>query len=150
MNVARPLIASSVALLIIGAGACSSLPKDVETDPAVRTMEIDRGLLRQAILNLVKNAFEALSQGGEVTLATRVEGEAVEISVSDTGPGITTAVAERLFEPFFTTKPQGTGLGLGIARQITDEHGGELRWSNSQAQGVTFTIRLPTKRAVSV
>ena len=122
----------------------------VETDPAVRTMEIDRGLLRQAILNLVKNAFEALSQGGEVTLATRVEGEAVEISVSDTGPGITTAVAERLFEPFFTTKPQGTGLGLGIARQITDEHGGELRWSNSPAQGVTFTIRLPMKRAVGV
>ncbi len=120
------------------------------TDPAVPTMEIDRGLLRQAILNLVKNAFEALSRGGEVTIASRLEGDAVELAVSDTGSGITTEVAQRLFEPFFTTKPQGTGLGLGIARQITEEHGGELRWRNGPERGVTFTIRLPVKRVVGV
>jgi signal transduction histidine kinase len=122
----------------------------VETDPATPTMEIDRGLLRQAVLNLVKNAFEALSRGGDVTIRSRLDGEAVEVAVSDTGPGITTAVAERLFEPFFTTKPQGTGLGLGIARQITEEHGGELRWTNAPERGVTFTIRLPIKRTVNV
>ena len=122
----------------------------VETDPAVPMMEIDRGLLRQAIWNLVKNAFEALSRGGEVTLASRLVGDTVEISVSDTGSGISPAVAERLFEQFFTTKPQGTGLGLGITRQITDEHGGEIRWANREGGGVTFTIRLPVKRAVDV
>jgi signal transduction histidine kinase len=122
----------------------------VETDPDVPMMEIDRGLLRQAILNLVKNAFEALSRGGKVTIVSRLVGEAVEVSVSDTGSGITEAVAERLFEQFFTTKPQGTGLGLGIARQITEEHGGEIRWANGPSGGVTFTIRLPVKRAVNV
>ncbi|MBI1735574.1 MAG: hypothetical protein HYR51_10400 [Candidatus Rokubacteria bacterium] len=122
----------------------------VETDPAVPTMEIDRGLLRQAILNLVKNAFEALSRGGVVTIRSRLDGETVEVAVSDTGPGITTAVAQRLFEPFFTTKPQGTGLGLGIARQITEEHHGELRWQNGPERGVTFTIRLPLKRLPDV
>jgi signal transduction histidine kinase len=122
----------------------------VKTDPAVPMIEIDRTLLRQAIHNLVKNAFEALSRGGEVTIASRLDGEVVEISVSDTGPGISSEVAERLFEQFFTTKPQGTGLGLGITRQITEEHGGEIRWANAPDRGVTFTIRLPVKRPVVV
>ena len=86
---------------------------------------------------------------GALTLASRRDGDAVEISVSDSGPGIPDEVAGRLFEPFFTTKPQGTGLGLGIARQITEEHGGELRWESVPGGGATFTIRLPVKRAAS-
>jgi signal transduction histidine kinase len=118
----------------------------VETDPTVPLMEIDRGLLRQAVLNLVKNGLEALSRGGELTLASRRDGDSVEITVSDTGEGIAEDVARRLFEPFFTTKPQGTGLGLGIARQITEEHGGEIRWASQRGKGSRFTLRLPIKR----
>ncbi len=121
----------------------------VATDPTVPMMEIDRALLRQAILNLVKNAMEALSRGGALTIESRCEGEAVTIAVSDTGGGITAEVAERLFEPFFTTKPQGTGLGLSITRQIIEEHGGDLAWHNREGAGATFTIRLPIKRPVS-
>jgi signal transduction histidine kinase len=121
----------------------------VATDPAVPMMEIDRALLRQAILNLVKNGMEALSRGGALTIESRCEGEAVTIAVSDTGAGITAEVAERLFEPFFTTKPQGTGLGLSITRQIIEEHGGELAWQNREGAGATFIIRLPIKRPVS-
>ncbi|MEK6665682.1 MAG: ATP-binding protein [candidate division NC10 bacterium] len=117
----------------------------VETDPTVPTMVIDRTLLRQAVLNLVKNGLESLSQGGVLTVATRRLPAAVEIDVTDTGPGITPNVAARLFEPFFTTKPQGTGLGLSISRQIVEEHGGELRWSNAADGGATFTIRLALK-----
>ncbi|HEV8616831.1 MAG TPA: ATP-binding protein [Methylomirabilota bacterium] len=119
----------------------------VETDGNVPMMEIDRGLLRQAIHNLVKNGMEALSRGGELTIASRLAGDAVDIVVSDTGVGIQREVAERLFEPFFTTKPQGTGLGLSIARQITEEHGGELRWENRAGGGATFIIRLPLRRS---
>jgi signal transduction histidine kinase len=121
----------------------------VATDPTVPMMEIDRALLRQAILNLVKNALEALSRGGALTIESRCDGEAVTIAVSDTGGGIPIEVAERLFEPFFTTKPQGTGLGLSITRQIIEEHGGDLGWHNREGAGVTFTIRLPIKRSVS-
>jgi len=121
----------------------------VATDPSVPMMEIDRGLLRQAILNLVKNGMEALSRGGALTIESRCEAAAVEIAVSDTGAGIPAAVAERLFEPFFTTKPQGTGLGLSITRQIIEEHGGELAWHNREGAGATFTIRLPITRPVS-
>jgi signal transduction histidine kinase len=121
----------------------------VATDPSVPMMEIDRGLLRQAILNLVKNGMEALSRGGALTIESRCDAAAVEIAVSDTGGGIPGDVAERLFEPFFTTKPQGTGLGLSITRQIIEEHGGELAWHNREGAGATFTIRLPTTRSVS-
>jgi signal transduction histidine kinase len=118
----------------------------VEVDPNVPMMEIDRGLLRQAVLNLVKNGQEALSSGGELTIGSRFDGDAVEIAVSDTGAGIPEDVGPRLFEQFFTTKPQGTGLGLSIARQIAEEHGGELRWANRAGRGATFTIRLPVKK----
>ncbi|MBI2161437.1 MAG: hypothetical protein HYU25_13855 [Candidatus Rokubacteria bacterium] len=122
----------------------------VQIDPSVPMMEIDRTLLRQAILNLVKNGFEALSSGGEITIASHFDGEAVDISVSDTGTGIPEDVAPRLFEQFFTTKPQGTGLGLSIARQIAEEHGGEIKWANRPGRGATFTIRLPIKRTANV
>ncbi|PYM64277.1 MAG: hypothetical protein DME11_14290 [Candidatus Rokuibacteriota bacterium] len=126
------------------------LTVSVAIDPNVPMMEIDRGLLRQAALNLVKNGLEALSSGGELTIASRFDGETVEISVSDSGGGIPSDVAPRLFEQFFTTKPQGTGLGLPIARQITEEHGGEIRWANRPGRGAVFTIRLPIKRPVNV
>src|SRR5881409_2203756 len=122
----------------------------VEVDPNVPMMEIDRGLLRQAALNLVKNGLEALSSGGELTIASHFDGDTVEISVSDSGGGIPSDVAPRLFEQFFTTKPQGTGLGLSIARQIAEEHGGEIRWANRPGRGAVFTIRLPIKRPVNV
>jgi len=121
-----------------------------EIDPAVPMLEIDRGLLRQAILNLVKNGLEALSRGGELILTSRLVGEAVEISVADTGPGIDAGVSHKLFEQFFTTKPQGSGLGLSITRQITEEHGGELIWKNRPGGGAVFTIRLPIRRTVHV
>lgn len=122
----------------------------VEVDPTVPMLEIDRSLLRLAVLNLVKNGLEALSSGGELTIGSRFDGEGVEISVSDSGGGIPDHVGPRLFEQFFTTKPQGTGLGLSIARQIAEEHGGELRWANRAPRGATFTIRLPVKKAAHV
>jgi two-component system, NtrC family, sensor kinase len=119
----------------------------VATDPAVPTLEIDRTLLRQAILNLVKNGLEALSRGGELTIGSRATEQGVEIVVADTGPGIAAEVGERLFEQFFTTKPQGTGLGLSISRQIIEEHGGDLAWANRPGGGAEFTIRLPSTRS---
>ena len=122
----------------------------LETDPTVPPMAIDRSLLRQAVLNLVKNGLEALSQGGVLTATTRCLDGTVEIAVSDTGPGIPLEVGQRLFEQFFTTKPQGTGLGLSISRQIVEEHGGRIGWSSVIGAGTTFTISLPIKRAEHV
>jgi signal transduction histidine kinase len=119
---------------------------DVSTDVTVPPMAIDRSLLRQAVLNLIKNGLEAVSQGGTLTVTTRRLDDTVEIAVTDTGPGISVEVGERLFEQFFTTKPQGTGLGLSITRQIAEEHGGQVRWSSRPGEGTTFMIALPIKR----
>jgi signal transduction histidine kinase len=119
----------------------------VATDPSVPPMEIDRTLLRQAVLNLVKNGLEAVSRGGTLTLTTSRVGETVEISISDTGPGISPEVGRRLFEQFFTTKPQGTGLGLSISRQIVEEHGGKIRWHSTPGAGATFTMIVPIQKA---
>jgi signal transduction histidine kinase len=119
---------------------------DVKTDRSLPPMAIDRTLLRQAVLNLIKNGLESLAQAGALTVATRRVDDAVEITVSDSGPGIQPEVGRRLFEQFFTTKPQGTGLGLYISRQIVEEHGGELRWASQPGSGATFTVHLPVKR----
>jgi signal transduction histidine kinase len=120
---------------------------EATTDQAVPPMAIDRTLLRQAILNLVKNGLEALGRGGKLTVATRRVDDQVEIAIRDTGPGIAPDVGKRLFEQFFTTKPQGTGLGLYISRQIIEEHGGTLRWESAPGAGTIFTASLPIKRA---
>jgi signal transduction histidine kinase len=117
------------------------------TDPTLPPMEIDRTLLRQAVLNLIKNGLEVLSKGGKLSVTTRRLDDTVEIAVSDTGPGIPPEVGRRLFEQFFTTKPQGTGLGLSICRQIVEEHGGQIRWTSTPGAGTTFTISLPLKRS---
>jgi signal transduction histidine kinase len=119
---------------------------EATTDQTVPPMAIDRTLLRQSILNLVKNGLEALGRGGKLTVSTRRVDDQVEIAIQDTGPGIAAEVGDRLFEQFFTTKPQGTGLGLYISRQIIEEHGGTLRWKSAPGAGTTFTATLPIKR----
>jgi len=119
---------------------------EATTDQTVPPMAIDRTLLRQAILNLVKNGLEALGHGGSLTASTRRVDDHVEIAIRDTGPGIAPDVGKRLFEQFFTTKPQGTGLGLYISRQIIEEHGGTLSWESAPGAGTTFKALLPIKR----
>jgi signal transduction histidine kinase len=138
----------AVAEFVRPLAARQAIEVKVATDPAVPPMEIDRTLLRQAVLNLVKNGIEAVSQGGTLTLTTAHVGETVEIAVSDSGAGISPEVGRRLFEQFFTTKPQGTGLGLSISRQIVEEHGGKIRWHSTPGAGATFTMALPIKRAL--
>jgi two-component system, NtrC family, sensor kinase len=109
---------------------------------------VDDAQLRQALLNLLRNAAEAVAEGGgHVTLATRLArseaGDHVEILVGDTGPGIAEETAPKLFDAFFSTKEGGTGLGLALTRQIIREHGGDIRVESQPGQGATFIISLP-------
>jgi two-component system, NtrC family, nitrogen regulation sensor histidine kinase NtrY len=111
----------------------------------------DRDQLTQVLVNLVKNAEEAMSQqgGGTVTVRTFASGTQAILEVSDSGPGIPEALKERLFEPYVTSKPQGTGLGLAIALRIAQEHEGRLVAENvanpdaPDATGATFRLSLP-------
>jgi signal transduction histidine kinase len=113
----------------------------------------DEGFLRQALLNLARNAAEACASanGGRVTL----RGEMVRngdtgfqrITVSDNGPGIADAALPNLFRPFFTTKPQGTGLGLAVVQKIIVQHGGQVEARNQPQGGAAFIVTLPECRA---
>ena len=121
-------------------------------------MRLDAGQIRQGLLNLVRNAAEAMPEGGTLTLRvneiSNVEPQtsnfeirnpqsAIVIEVTDTGEGIPPENLERIFEPFFTNKEGGTGLGLAIARQIAADHGGSLTCESTQGVGTTFRLTLP-------
>ena len=123
---------------------------DVALAPELPLARIDPGQLRQCLLNLLRNATEAVAgrPNPAVSLATRPGTEAtIEIVVSDNGPGLPTEVQARLFEPFVSTKTGGTGLGLALTHQIIREHGGELRVESRPERGATFTVVLPHARA---
>ena len=109
----------------------------------------DRTLLQQVILNLVKNAIEAMVAGRAAVktlrLVTTQDGNSVvSLSVQDSGPGITPENGTHVFDPFFTTKSSGTGLGLPISRKIIQDHGGELRLTKTDSNGCAFEITLPS------
>jgi len=103
------------------------------------------GQLNQMWMNLLANAAQAVANGGEVRVSTRLEGDAVRVSVSDTGAGIAAEHLDRIFEPFFTTKPvgEGTGLGLSITYGIVERHGGTIKVESRPGAGTTFTVVLP-------
>lgn len=107
-------------------------------------VSFDSPKIRQVLINLIKNAMEAMLRGGELTVRTRVVGPNVEVSVSDTGEGMAPDVAANIFQPYFTTKAGGTGLGLAICSFIVKEqHGGCILVESAPGQGSTFTIQLP-------
>jgi signal transduction histidine kinase len=103
----------------------------------------DARKLRQVVLNLVKNAAEAAGQGGRVEVEVSAGEEGAAVTVSDSGPGLTDEVRERLFEPFFTRKDGGTGLGLAVSKGIVEAHGGRLEADRAPMGGARFTVRLP-------
>jgi GAF domain-containing protein/CheY-like chemotaxis protein len=103
--------------------------------------------LREVLTNLILNAVDALPRGGEIRVATRESADRVEVSVTDTGVGMSDSVRRRIFEPFFSTKgPSGTGLGLAMVYGIVSRHGGEILVDTAPGAGSTFTIRLPVGR----
>jgi signal transduction histidine kinase len=108
----------------------------------------DRTQLQQVILNLIRNAIEAMvhvpPHARRLRLATSLgEGSTVVLCIQDSGPGIPAENTDRVFEPFFTTKPSGMGLGLSICRTIVEEHGGGLQLMKTDAEGCVFEIALP-------
>ncbi|WP_240358948.1 sensor histidine kinase, partial [Myxococcus vastator] len=118
---------------------------DVVRDFALDTPHVlaDEGQLRQVFLNLLRNSREAMPSGGRLTIITRPAEDAVEVTVRDTGQGMTEEARQHLFEPFFTTKEGGTGLGLAVSQQILQAHGGSLSCQSIPGQGTAFVLRLP-------
>jgi two-component system sensor kinase FixL len=116
----------------------------VEETP-LPAITFDPQQVHQVLINLLKNAIEAMPTGGEITITSRVKGNNLEISVADTGVGMPPEVAGNIFQPYFTTKEKGTGLGLAICQNIIAEHGGCLLADSAPDRGATFTIQLPLR-----
>jgi signal transduction histidine kinase len=114
-------------------------------EPPELTFLADPELIEQAVLNLLKNALEAVGArpDGCVRLVCARENGAASITVVDNGPGLTPAQAEAVFTPFYTTKPGGSGIGLSLARQIALAHGGRLEHVAPSGGGAAFRLLLP-------
>jgi signal transduction histidine kinase len=119
----------------------------VESPPGPVTVRADAGQMRQALVNLVKNGLEALDGSGRVSVEARPAGPNLQITVADTGPGLTEEQRAGLFTPGFTTKTHGSGLGLTIVDRIVSEHGGTIAVDSAEGRGTTFTIRMPREES---
>lgn len=113
------------------------------TVPDDMPLEIDTSLMNQVMMNLIRNALDAIpSRDGKVSVVVTVSDSRPVISISDNGSGIDPAELPNLFQPFYTTKPDGSGVGLSLSRQIVRSHGGELRLLSVPGKGTTLTITL--------
>ncbi len=116
---------------------------DLEVERPLPSATFDEAQLRQALLNLLRNAREAMPGGGAVDVRVAPEGMSVVIDVADRGGGIPEPIRARVFDPFFSTKGEGTGLGLAITRHIVESHGGTVTCEPREGGGTRFRIALP-------
>ena len=118
---------------------------ETSLDPDLSRVHIDSGQLVQVLMNLAVNARDAMPRGGRLTIETRQRGDAVTLTVRDTGAGMTPEICARIFEPFFTTKEagKGTGMGLAVVHGIVEQAGGRIEVETAPGAGTTFRIVLP-------
>jgi signal transduction histidine kinase len=117
----------------------------LELTPDPGPCRLDPDQIKQVLINLIKNAIEAMPQGGLVTIGTRGNTRGVFVDVKDTGSGIPQEHLNEIFNAFFTTKEKGTGLGLAVSLKILNDHNGELLVASREGEGSVFSVRLPRK-----
>jgi signal transduction histidine kinase len=113
--------------------------------PDLAPSRVDAGRLKQAFLNILINARQATSEGGEIIVRTRNVPGGIEIDFIDTGTGISDKDLPHIWDVYYSTKPTGTGLGLPTARKIVEEHGGSIRMDTQVGKGTCFTVFLPVQ-----
>lgn len=134
-------------LRLLSSDRDGSCEYETQLEQGLPSVRADAEQLRQVLINLIRNAAQAMGGRGTVTITTRSRAEStdrsVEIAVTDRGPGITAEVRPHLFVPFFTTRAQGTGLGLAISERIVQEMGGRIEVLTAVGSGSTFSVQLP-------
>lgn len=142
----RGIVEEACALALVGVAA-KGVTVSFDYDPAVDQVLADRVQIQQVVLNLIRNAIDAMDEGDQrrlaITVAAGEPGMAL-VSVADTGPGVSPDIAARLFQPFITTKPEGMGVGLSISRTIVESHGGRIWAEATPGGGATFRFSLRT------
>jgi signal transduction histidine kinase len=131
--------------------ALAGVTLEVQVEPGLPEVAADENQIRQALLNLVRNAREAMTGGGrlQVSVTAGAPGQ-LRIAIADTGPGIAPEHLANIFDPFFSTKEKGTGLGLPLVQQIVAEHGGRIEVASGAQGGTVFVINLPALGAEEV
>lgn len=137
----------SVAVLARHAAVTGRVILELEVDPALPDIECDAEQLKQVLLNLVINAAQATEDHGTVAISCRAFSGKLFIDVRDEGVGVPPEKLDMIFEPFFTTKESGTGLGLAVAANIIEQHGGHLTARHNNSRGMTFQIELPCEQS---
>ncbi|MFN7733355.1 MAG: sensor histidine kinase [Pirellula sp.] len=118
-------------------------------DPNLPNIWLNSSALQAALINLVKNALEAMPDGGELFIHTYNTPSGVAIDMIDTGCGMDETTAMRMFEPFYSTKPEGSGLGLPTTRKIIEAHGGRISVQSEVGRGTKFVIEFPTPMRIA-
>jgi two-component system sensor kinase FixL len=138
------LVEEACALALVGAKE-RGITVHISQDPSMPRAVVDRVQVQQVLLNLIRNAVEAMETSAVRDLAVRTvtREDRIVISVSDTGSGIAPEIAPRLFQPFVTTKPEGMGIGLSVCRTIVEAHGGRLWIEPNPVGGSIFQFTLP-------
>ena len=114
-----------------------------EIPESLPLIPIDQDKLKQAFLNLFKNALDSMPNGGKLSVFVDQDAQGVKITIRDTGTGIASETLENIFEPFFTTKGGGSGLGLAITHNIISDHGGSIEVESRVNEGTAFVLMFP-------
>ena len=122
---------------------CISLKENYASD--LPQILLDTKQIKQAFLNILKNSFESMPEGGELSITTRLKDENVEVKITDTGSGINRSDIRRVFDPFYSTKVKGTGLGLALTMKTVEGHGGDINCESTIAKGTTMIISFPVE-----
>ena len=123
--------------------AAAGIRVAVKQDIEATSIRVDVDLMKQAILNIVVNAFEAMPDGGELRIECAMYNDEAEIRISDTGTGIPPELREKIFRLYYTTKPEGSGIGLAMTFRIVQLHDGAIDFTSEPGNGTTFVLRLP-------
>ena len=115
-------------------------------DSDLPVVMLDKSLMRQALVNLCRNAIEAMPDGGSIDLLTRTRGDDVVMEIIDTGKGMDEKTRSQMFQAFFSTRSGGSGLGLPTVRRVVEAHHGRISCESEVGKGTRFTITLPAKR----
>jgi PAS domain S-box-containing protein len=144
LDLANPKVITEESLAAVEVPKSVRIVDLTETKPELR-VDVDK--LKRVFVNLIKNAVDAMPQGGTLTIKSRLKGENVEISLSDTGTGMTKDVLNKLWSPLFTTKAKGMGFGLPICKRFIEEgHGGKISVKSTPGRGSEFVVSIPLKR----
>ena len=129
------------------AAACIEIVEQIQVEDSTITVDVD--LLKQAVLNIVVNAIEAMPDGGTLRFEAVLKGDDAEIRITDSGPGIPPDVKEKIYDLYFTTKEHGSGIGLAMTFRIVQLHDGTIDFASEPGHGTTFVLRFPVSVAVA-